>query len=338
MKGKVALTIAKDLIDDRIPVARHKRMVRWSAMSITRILKNEKYVGDLLQKKTCTPDYLEHKSVKNTGQEEQVYIKDHHPGIISREVWELSQAEWKRRPNQSIDKIRYSNSYWCSGKIYCSECGSSCVARTKSIKHGKYQAWRCRQVTTYGKLSGCSNGQINLKALNGCVQFVLKQIYIPEDSLIEEIQEDIKRVQTDDNADQEYQCFESEIKKVQKKKEKIIDLMLDGVINKVEMCAMKEKYDAELELLQKKIITVQEKERHTKELANNLSSIYNKIKSILSQEKPTTELYRQIVDKIVMYPSNDLDIYIKYIPEPVRLHYTTAGRGSYYKTECSIRN
>lgn len=50
---------------------------------ILRVLRNEKYVGDLCQKKTITPDYLTHKKKYNRGEEEMVYIKDHHEPIIS---------------------------------------------------------------------------------------------------------------------------------------------------------------------------------------------------------------------------------------------------------------
>ena len=42
---------------------------KWSSSQIVKILKNEKYVGDLVQKKTYTPDYLTHEKKYNHGQE-----------------------------------------------------------------------------------------------------------------------------------------------------------------------------------------------------------------------------------------------------------------------------
>ena len=50
----------------------------WNGTSIVRILRNEKYVGDLVQKKSITPDYLTHEKKRNTGQEERIIIRDHH--------------------------------------------------------------------------------------------------------------------------------------------------------------------------------------------------------------------------------------------------------------------
>ena len=337
-EGKGALTIAKELIDESIPVSKEKRMKRWSAIAVTRILKNEKYVGDLLQKKTFVPDFLEHKSVKNKGQEEQVFIGNHHEGIISRDVWGLAQAEWKHRSLVVDDKSRYSNAYWCSGKIFCSECGSGCVARTKNLKRdGKYKAWRCKEVSTYGsQRSGCSNGQINNKALESCVQFAMKQTDI-NDSLIQELHEDIKRVQVE-SINHDTKKHESELGSLFKKKEMLIDAMLEGDISKEEMNMMKQKYDAEILGIQKKVTLVEEKNRKLVDLNKNLTGLYNKIKIILSQDTPTTELYSQIVEKIIMYPTNDLDIYLKYIPEPICVHYEIQGRGSSYITKCRLKD
>ena len=100
----------------------------------------KKYVGDLLQKKTYTPNYLEQKSVKNCGQEEKVFIANHHEYIVDRKTWNLAVRELDKRSIVIEDKSRYSNVYWCSGKIFCSECGSILVPRTKKYKEWQIQS------------------------------------------------------------------------------------------------------------------------------------------------------------------------------------------------------
>ncbi len=57
----------------------------WSAGSVLQILTNERYCGDVLARKTFTPNYLNHKSKKNNHERNQYRQKDHHPAIISRE-------------------------------------------------------------------------------------------------------------------------------------------------------------------------------------------------------------------------------------------------------------
>lgn len=57
----------------------------WSAGSILQILRNERYCGDVLTRKTFTPSYLDHKSRKNMGDRTQHRWKDRHDPIISRD-------------------------------------------------------------------------------------------------------------------------------------------------------------------------------------------------------------------------------------------------------------
>lgn len=77
--------IARALDENGIPPMRAQK---WNGTVVMRILKNEKYVGDLVQKKTYTPDYLSHEKKYNRGAEEMIVIRDHHTPIIPREVFE----------------------------------------------------------------------------------------------------------------------------------------------------------------------------------------------------------------------------------------------------------
>ena len=57
----------------------------WSSGSVLQILSNERYCGDVLARKTFTPNYLNHKSKKNNHDRNQYRQKDHHDAIISRD-------------------------------------------------------------------------------------------------------------------------------------------------------------------------------------------------------------------------------------------------------------
>lgn len=64
---------------------------QWSASSIMEILQNERHCGDILARKTYTPNYLDHKSKKNINNRNQYYHKDHHEPIVSRDDFEAVQ-------------------------------------------------------------------------------------------------------------------------------------------------------------------------------------------------------------------------------------------------------
>ena len=63
----------------------------WSASSVATVMRNERYCGDVLARKTWTPDFHTHKSVKNTGKKNRYYQPGHHDAIITRAQWNAAQ-------------------------------------------------------------------------------------------------------------------------------------------------------------------------------------------------------------------------------------------------------
>lgn len=61
------------------------------------ILTNEKYVGDALLQKSYVTDVISRKVVANKGKLAKYLVKNAHPAIISRDVFEAVQVEIDRR-------------------------------------------------------------------------------------------------------------------------------------------------------------------------------------------------------------------------------------------------
>ena len=105
-----------------------------------RILKNEKYRGDLKQKKTYTPDYLSHEKKINRGEEEFVWIYGHHDPIIEAKIFEKTAEKLSKGRNLLEDGRKYP----FSGKIVCGICGKKYTARFQTSANGiQYRFWRC---------------------------------------------------------------------------------------------------------------------------------------------------------------------------------------------------
>ncbi len=62
-----------------------KSNVTWSASVILSILQNERHCGDILARKTYTPNYLDHKSKKNRRDRNQYRRENHHEAIVSKD-------------------------------------------------------------------------------------------------------------------------------------------------------------------------------------------------------------------------------------------------------------
>lgn len=165
-EGKGTQVIARELSEAGI---RPMCVKEWQNTVILRILRNEKYCGDLIQKKTYTPDFLSHEKKYNHGQEEFVIIRDHHVPIISRELFEEANRRLDEKALSQEGRRKYSNRHLFSGKIQCGCCGKGYAARYKKREDGsRYKAWRCYEAVKHGcphidkegKQTGCMGPSI----------------------------------------------------------------------------------------------------------------------------------------------------------------------------------
>ena len=63
----------------------------WTPGAVRNVLRNQKYCGDILARKTWTPDFHDHKSRPNRGDKNKYYQADHHEAIVSRAIWNAAQ-------------------------------------------------------------------------------------------------------------------------------------------------------------------------------------------------------------------------------------------------------
>ena len=83
LNGSSTQQIADSLTDLHCKTKKNNYI--WSASTILQILQNERHCGDVLARKTWTPNYLDHKSRKNNHDRNQYRKIGHHEAIISRD-------------------------------------------------------------------------------------------------------------------------------------------------------------------------------------------------------------------------------------------------------------
>ena len=118
----------------------------WQSSGVSRILKNEKYMGDALLQKTYTVDFLNKKRVKNNGIMPQYYVENDHPAIIPKPVFMQVQQLIKQRQNGITTKNgkhrRLNGKYCFSQRVFCGKCGDI-FQRNMWYWPEKVAVWRC---------------------------------------------------------------------------------------------------------------------------------------------------------------------------------------------------
>lgn len=138
--GKNATQIAKGLTQDGIKTVTGKD--EWGRCTILSILRNEKYKGDCLMQKYYIDNFLNKKLIKNKGELQQYYAKDHHEPIVSREVFDAVQIKLDKRSK----KKNQSSARDFSSMIVCGECGAYYGSKVwhSNDKYKKF-VYRCNE-------------------------------------------------------------------------------------------------------------------------------------------------------------------------------------------------
>lgn len=321
-EGKGAHRIAKELREEGVKTS--TRMKDWSYTVILRILRNEKYCGDLVQQKTYTPDYLTHQKKRNYGEVETVIIRNHHEPIISRERFEAVQRELERRkPSQNTVKA-FANRYALSGKIVCGECGAGFVRRQKKRKDGTMNVkWVCAESQKNGgkhkekdgTAVGCTTNSVNDRDIKEILQRVVADTMSSRtsiiDTLLQTVESVVKSVSDNDNRSH----FQSEIAKCEDKKKKLLDMCLNGYIEAKEYREACDELSNQIADLEQKLIKEESNQQMIEDKEKIITDIRNYVNAISAGEEWNDTFYRNIVDKIVVYKDRKIDVHLKLIPE-----------------------
>ena len=319
-EGKGTHVIARELREEGIEPMRVKE---WQNTVILRVIRNEKYCGDLVQKKTYTPDFLSHEKKYNRGQEEFVILKDHHEPIISRELFDKANRILDAKSLSQEGKAKHSNRYPFSGKIKCGRCGASYVARYKTRKDGsRYKAWRCYEAANHGRPHidkagnqvGCSGESIRNEDAIYLLYLVCRELKINRQKVVDNLTKTIDAVMRIDLTGTSTSALSEKIEEAKKKRTGLIDLYTSGDIDKTEFTALRAKYDEDIEKLKSTMEGIEQQQTMILKQQELMADIKNAIDELINGIQYEDEYYTQILDKMVINDKNHIDVYLKMLP------------------------
>ena len=327
-EGKGTHVIARELREEGIKPMRVKE---WQNTVILRVIRNEKYCGDLVQKKTYTPDFLSHEKKYNRGQEEFVIIKDHHEPIISRELFDKANRILDEKSLSQEGKAKHSNRYPFSGKIKCGCCGSSYVARYKTRKNGsRYKAWRCLEAARHGSPHvdkagnqvGCSGLSIRNEDATHIMYLVTRSLKYNKKKITDNLLAIIKPIIAMDTVGTDSEKLKSQIKAIEQKRTNLIDLYASGDIARDEFSAARAKCENEIAELQSIIDSVDKQRGRIEKQQELVAEITEAMNELINGVEYEDDFYKGILDKMVVNDKDHIDVYLNLLP--LKWSYTVA--------------
>ena len=147
---------------------------KWAGETVKHLIRNEVYIGNMVQGKTGTVSY-KNKKLISKPEDEWIRVEGTHEPIISRDVWDTVQGIDQKhvRKNAASDGIRSV----FTGLVYCAECGFKMRNHTEKFTYkdgspGRYSSFICGNYARSGK-SACTIHTIYENVLE---QIVLEDI------------------------------------------------------------------------------------------------------------------------------------------------------------------
>ena len=305
----------------------HRGGVRWNGSCIVKILKNEKYGGDLVHKKTITPDYLSHAKTANHGEEALVVIRDHHQPIIGRELWDAVQAELKKRNRNGALGAGHSNRYLFSGRIKCGECGASFVSRQKRRKDGSSsRRWSCYTAVNegsghrdpQGNWVGCDVGNaLRDEVAMDMLRQALRTLRLDAGGLVDSVTAiALEAIQTgEQSGGARRDALELQLEQLNQKREAALDAFLSRDITKEELRRMTTRYDREAAELRQRLARARTRSETSYAKATLREDIRRRAAALVGGEGDSEVFYKNILDHMVVHRDRRVEVRLNLLPQ-----------------------
>lgn len=171
VNGAGSVTIAKTLNEKGVPAPAGDT---WHPGRIREILKNEKYVGDLILQKYYSDNHITKRSCVNNGEYKKYIVTENHEPIIDRELFDKVQKIIEDKAEHNPYVAPYD--YQFKGMVFCGICGAKYYRKRvhTGTPYEKY-VWKCDSYSKKGKES-CGNKQIPDDVLIGLTEGFDKEI------------------------------------------------------------------------------------------------------------------------------------------------------------------
>ena len=319
LEGHSILSIARELNGEGVPNPSAYRAQKglcdrgkgalWVDSTVRRILTNELYIGNLVQKKQEVVSYKIHVA-KAVEAHSRIVVENTHEPIISREDFERVRSLLKRDPRTSPHKDKLN---LLAGFLKCADCGRAMQKRTVKQPYKTYDYYCC---STYRKMhsGACSKHTIRQEAIEQAVISALNE-YI---RLAVDFEQLLKKVERKKGESEICKQLKAERSAKEREAEKSRKLLLElypdyksGLLSREQYLALKEKHEniqARAEREQRKIEAELQSLEKGADAHNEFVATFVRYRGF---SKLTREILSELVENIYIHEGGEIEIRLK---------------------------
>lgn len=312
----------------------------FSFSTIRGILSNPKYKGWYCGRKTSKIDY-KLKTIKYFPEDEWVMYRDEEnvPPIVSEELWDKANLILSKRSakQSSEDKTGYQNRYPYSGKIICGVHKLPYYRSLYRYASGNKEIWQCQEYSRKGK-DGCQSPILYTAELDEILRQVLEEMSVNRSEIVQELIQIYQSIGNGSRAEEDIARCRVEIDSILKRKDKLLDLSIDGRISDEEFSQRNDRFNEEIDRLRLRLSELEEEKRKNRDMLQSIEVLRQAITEELSfADGFSVGVVDSLLDHIEVHPQKEknvveVSVYLKAIQTEERF---TIKRGRGRTSVCS---
>ena len=310
--------IAKTLNSEGLKTCQNKK---WCVSTISRMIENPKYKGYYCARKSEIVDYMT-KRIKYFEKDDWVIYEDKTriPPIVDEDLWERANTRLASRKKafseRKGDKSIYKNRYLYSAKIYCRQ-HNTVFHRRKFRKNKKDITWVCSEYLKNGKTT-CDSPNIRESELDAIFKDLISKLQIDSKDIINTLMNHYRHLEIDTGIDEEILSREKKINNLYTKKDKILELSIQGGLSNEEFYERNNQFNDKINDLTKELNKLKMDKDKLRTTTNKTKELEDILKSKVNSKSTITKIISSLLNHIVVSKiSNDkynieLNIFLSY--------------------------
>ena len=282
---------------------------KWSAERISFMLKNEVYIGNMVQGRIRQINY-KIKTPKKLPPEEWTIVKNTHPPLVESEVFDKVQLLIASRNNTRVR----THDFLLKGLIFCHECGYPLGVIQRKLAGDKLTLYFvCKTYQRFTKEYKCTCHCIRVETVTQAVMEQIRAICEKEldrERCTEQVKDISSRhVPSNLDSQQEIQKVESKITELTDYLDRIYDDRLAGTLEEGDFRRIYDKIKQERLELQDKIKNLQSRKESNSTLELNAKA---RIQEFLDTVDTNKELLVSLVSRIELTENKEIKIFFRF--------------------------
>lgn len=289
------------------PNSKAKYNSMWTISSVKKILKNQMYVGDMVQSVQTKVSYKSKKK-KSLPKSNWDIVKNTHEPLVDRFIFESVQSNIKRTTKTTIakrEKRLFEN------LLYCKECGNTLTVSYR--KNHDYWTINCNRYSRDPKRRMCEPHFSPYAKLEEALLEVIRNTckkYLNKLD-VSEISKSINK-KDDSEVNKNINDLRKQEKALISKLDMLYQDKFNGIVSEEMYLRISRETENSLVRIREKIQSLQDAKNDKKVNKNDLKNYEDKIRELIDIDNPSRELIGALIDKIIIDKDRNIEIIYKF--------------------------